>query len=179
MRALFLWALVFLGLLTLLLLLPIRVHADGTFALNGIRVKLNVSILHGLIVKSWIMPPLPKLKKPKKRVGWKEGKSLFAFVQQVLTHVRFWQSELHIFIGTGDAAQTALLCGSLRTLLGGVGRALLPRGRHGIGWQAQLWPNFDAPDLHGQMTCIVSFRLVQIISAAIAWRIAQKRSHPT
>lgn len=145
MRALFFFGLTCFGLFALLLLLPIRVRVDGAFSLREMRIALKVSILHDFIAKRWVIPPLPKRKTAKKRISWKEGKSFLALVQQVLMRVRFWQSELHISLGTGDAAQTALLCGVLYALLGSVGRALLPRGRHGNGWQAQLWPNFDAP----------------------------------
>ena len=179
MRALFLFCIILLGLVILLVLLPIRVCADGAFALNGMRLTFCVSILHGMIRKSWTMPPFPRLQKQKGRVGFKAAKSVFRLLQQVLARVRFWQCDLYVCLGTGNAAQTALLCGTLRAALSGLVCALLPRGRHGVGWRAQFWPNFDAPDLRGQMTCIISFRLVQIIGAAIVWRIAQKKESRT
>lgn len=55
---------------------------------------------------------------------------------------------LNVRIGTGDAAQTALLCGALISVF-----SVIPNAK------AQIKPEYSAPVIRGTLHCIVSFRL--------------------
>ena len=158
----------------IVLFLCMAIDIQGTLLLEKSHLSgnLNVRAFGGLFSHTFVLPAgwnwHKRKKKKTRKHAWKRYRALFYRILRALNVFTF---RMQVRLGTDDAAQTALLCGGITAFLQAVFQGVLPRGKAGAGWQGIAIPVFDKPCLDIQIACIISFRLLNIIGAAICWQV--------
>ena len=161
-------AMTILILIIIVIIVPVTVRLHIEFNKNKHTFTGQIGVFNDLLRKQFSVLPKSKFFQNTKQ------KDLFSLLQQTMCRIGFWQVDVFVLLGVGDAAQTALCCGILDAAFNAIASALLPRGKKGRGLLVRSTPAFDDTTLKAQIHGIFRFRLAQIILAALAWRNALK-----
>ena len=139
-------------LITIVLFLPINIQ----IVLSRNKTNLSVHIAGLRVYKGF--PSSKKKRKPGllKRI---------AFLDRLLPTTYKAKLSLCITVGTGDAAQTALICGSGNILLHSLSVILFPKSAKAMSLMVR--PEFSKPFFDLQFKGIISLAFAHIIVAAV------------
>ena len=150
------------------LTLPIQAEIEAEADLYGTEGALSLG-LPGLRKEiQWHVPWLAWTPKQRKNNTKIKMRTIWRSIQYLLKKTTFYDLEVKTKLGTGDAAQTALICGAAngitRALIAGFMRDVRP------GDFAQAFacePCFETDCLAVRISCIASVPLVHIIGAGL------------
>lgn len=165
------------------LTLPIEAEIDTEIDLYGSQGALSIGLPGVRKEIDWDVPWLAWTPKPRKQKGKLGARTIWRSMQYLLSKTTFYDLRLKTRIGTGDAAQTALVCGSIT----GVTRAMIAGFMQGVrpGDFAHAFicePSFEQDCLSARISCIASVPLVHIMIAGLMlpinhWRERRDASH--
>lgn len=145
-------ALFYAGAIPLQIALCLRFNAGVSFGAGFALFVPQTALRHARRHLDWTPAPEGVDRSPFEKLR------LLRFLWKYLRGHLHWEGLLlYGALGTGDAASTALLCGSLQAL----GRALGPKVR------VDLKPDFSAGVLRGELSGMISVRVGHIILAVI------------
>lgn len=163
--------------------LPIQAEIAIEADLYGTEGALSLGLPGLRKEMQWHIPWLAWTPKERKNKAKIKMRTIWRSVQYLLEKTTFYDLEIRPRIGTGDAAQTALLCGAAN----GIARALIAGFMYEVRPQdfAQAFvcePCFDRDCLAVGISCIASVPLVHIIGAGLLipinhWREKRNASH--
>lgn len=174
---LFLWAFA----VGFVLMLPIEAEIEAEMDLFGTEGALSIGLpgIHKEV--EWQVPWLSWTPKPRKQKI--KAKTIWRSVQYLLNKTTFYDLSIKTRIGTGDPAQTALVCGAANGLVRAAIAGFMHNARPGLFANAFVCqPCFEQDCLSASISCIASVPLVHIMGAGLLlpinhWREKHNASH--
>lgn len=176
---LFLWAFA----IGFVLALPIELESELEADLYGTAGVLSVGLPGLRREVEWQAPwlCLPPGKKRKKHGP--SAQTVWRSVQYLINKTTFWDLKIRPYIGLGDPAQTALVCGAVNGVARAAMAGLLQKARPKLFANAfECRPCFEEERLCVRISCIASVPMVHIIGAGLLlpinhWREKRNASH--